>query len=227
MPATVLRIVGMGACLPWCSISSSFQNSLKTFGHRGYEFLEFGCWNLVPFLPDIGFQLLKSSWSSLTYALMHPHTIRDAGFWTERWWHAGRSPSSLAQRTRCPWFPTRMSNLDSSDHRTLFHFQTVHFNWALAHRTRRHFWTMFTYGFLFAWLSFSWHLQMARQIVFTDSGFWKYSWAHLGTESCRWVMQCRLRARRPRASNKKVLGLVPYAQRFLQFLWIFWWYYAL
>ncbi len=49
------------------------------------------------------------------------------------------------------WFPTRMSNLDSSDHRTLFHFETVHFKWALAHRTRRRFWTMFTYGFLFAW----------------------------------------------------------------------------
>ncbi len=37
---------------------------------------------------------------------MHPHTIRDTGFWTERWWHAGRSPSSLARRTRRPWFST-------------------------------------------------------------------------------------------------------------------------
>ncbi len=67
---------------------------------------------------------------------------------------------------------------------------------------------MFTL-FLFAWWSFSWHLQMARRIVFTDSGFWKYSWAHLVmsiTESCQWVMLCRLRARRPRASNK---GLRP------------------
>ncbi len=52
---------------------------------------------------------------------------------------------------RMPWFPIRMSNLDSSDHRTLFHFETVHFKWALAHRTWRRFWTMFTYGFLFAW----------------------------------------------------------------------------
>ncbi len=26
----------------------------------------------------------------ILYALMHPHTIRDAGFWTERWWHAGK-----------------------------------------------------------------------------------------------------------------------------------------
>ncbi len=50
MPATGLKIVGTGACLPWCSISSSFQNSLKMSGHRGYEFLEFWCWNLVPFL---------------------------------------------------------------------------------------------------------------------------------------------------------------------------------
>ncbi len=57
MPATGLKIVETGACLPWCSIYSSFQNILKTSGHRGYEFLEFWCWNLVPFLPDIGFQL--------------------------------------------------------------------------------------------------------------------------------------------------------------------------
>ncbi len=67
IPATGLKIVGMVACLPWCSISSSLQNNLKMSGHRGYEFMEFWCWNLVPFLPDIGFQLLKSSWSSLMY----------------------------------------------------------------------------------------------------------------------------------------------------------------
>ncbi len=63
MPATGLKIVGMGTCLPWCSISS-FQNSLKTSGHRSYEFW---CWNLETFLPDISFQLLKSLWSSLMY----------------------------------------------------------------------------------------------------------------------------------------------------------------
>ncbi len=68
MPATGLKIVGMGDVYHvWCSISSSFHNSLKTSGHRGYEFLDFCCWNLVPFLPDLGFQLLKSLWSSLKY----------------------------------------------------------------------------------------------------------------------------------------------------------------
>ncbi len=136
------------------TISSSFQNSLKTSGHRGYEFLEFhgiavvcgfalSCWNTQG-LPWNTRHLEGSICCSKTfiylsafivpsktcklpipYALMHPHTFRDAGFWTERWLHARRSPSSLARRTRRPWFPTRMSNLDMSDHRTLFHFETV------------------------------------------------------------------------------------------------------
>ncbi len=65
---------------------------------------------------------------------------------------------------------------------------------------------------------------MARQIVFTDSGFWKYSWAHLVmsmTESCRWVMQCHLRAE-DHGHPTKVFGLVPDTERFLQFFWNFW-----
>ncbi len=32
-----------------------------------------------------------------------------------------------------------MLNLESSDHRTLLHFETVHFKWALTHRTQRRF----------------------------------------------------------------------------------------
>ncbi len=65
MPATGLKIVRIGACLQWCSISSSFQNRLKMSGQQGYAFMEFWCWKLVPFLPDVGFQLLKSLWLSL------------------------------------------------------------------------------------------------------------------------------------------------------------------
>ncbi len=46
-----------------------------------------------------------------------------------------------------------------------------------------------TYSFLHdrASADFGWHLQIVRRIVFTDRGFWKYSWAHLVmlmTESC-------------------------------------------
>ncbi len=70
MPATHLKIVGTGACLPWCNISSSLQNSLKMSGYWGYEFLEFLCSNLVHSCL-IGFLLLKSLLSSLMYfALM-------------------------------------------------------------------------------------------------------------------------------------------------------------
>ncbi len=50
MPATGLKIVGTDACLPWCSISSSFHNRLKKPGHRASKIVKFWCWNLVPFL---------------------------------------------------------------------------------------------------------------------------------------------------------------------------------
>ncbi len=87
MPVTGLKIVGTVVCLPWGSISSSFFNSLKTswasqFWVSGVFVLEFG-----PFLPDIGFQLLKSLWSSLMYFLFN-----DAPNVLYRWkiWTAGR-----------------------------------------------------------------------------------------------------------------------------------------
>ncbi len=100
MPATGLKLVGMGSCLPWCGISSSFQNSLKTSGHRGYEFLEFWCWNLVPFVPDISFQLLKSSWLSLTYFLFNdaPNVLYRGKIWT-----TGRPIQHPDSSTTKPW----------------------------------------------------------------------------------------------------------------------------
>ncbi len=45
---------------------------------------------------------------------------------------------------------------------------------------------------------------MAQWIVFTDNVFWKYSWAHVVisiTVAFLYVMQCRPRARRSRASS--------------------------
>ncbi len=60
---------------------------------------------------------------------------------------------------------------------------------------------------------------MARQIVFTDSGFWKYSWAHLVMSMTRIMPMSDAvssEGRRPRHPTK-VFSLVPYAQRFLQF----------
>ncbi len=84
MPVTGIKIVGTGACLPWCSISFSLQNSLKMSGHRGFEILEFCSWNLVPFLPDIGFQLLKCLWLSIMYLSFNdaPNVLYMGNIWT-------------------------------------------------------------------------------------------------------------------------------------------------
>ncbi len=86
----------------------------------------------------------------IPYALMHPIHQR---CWILNWTLMTRWKVSLlfSPEDTASMISTRMSNLDLSDHRTLFHFETVHFKWALAHTTRRRFWTMFTYGFLFAW----------------------------------------------------------------------------
>ncbi len=171
-----------GACVPW-----------KRSGHWGYEFLEFWCWNLVPFLPDNVFQLLKRSCSSMMRQMffMSERSGLQAGqfmtqtlvLWSNAvviatvcgfalscWntqclpWNrchlegsiccsktfiylsalivpsktckhlctpipseilafelnADNTQEGLVRRTWRPWFPTRMSNLDSSDHRTLW-----------------------------------------------------------------------------------------------------------
>ncbi len=101
MPARGLKIVGTGACLRWCSISFSFQNSLKMSGDRGYEFLEFRRWNLVPFLPGIDFQLLKSLWSSLTYFSFNdaPNVLYRFKIWTAS--RPIQHPDSSTTKPRC------------------------------------------------------------------------------------------------------------------------------
>ncbi len=68
----------------------------------------------------------------IPYALIHPHTIRDAGFWTECWWHAWRFPSPLSRRTRRPWFPTWISNLDS-DHFSTLKQSILNESWPTGH----------------------------------------------------------------------------------------------
>ncbi len=68
-------------------------------GHLCYEFLEFWCWNLVPLLADIGFQLLKSLRSSLMY-----FSFNDAPNVLYRWkiWTAGRPIQHLDSSTAKP-----------------------------------------------------------------------------------------------------------------------------
>ncbi len=69
LPATGLKIVGTGDCYHGVASPQLFQKQFEDVW--SFEFLELWCWNLVPFLPDIGFQPLKSSWSSLTYFLFN------------------------------------------------------------------------------------------------------------------------------------------------------------
>ncbi len=126
-----------------------------------------------------------------------------------------------------PWYPTRMSNLDSSDRRTLFHFETVHFKWALSHRTQLRFWTI--------WLPFC---IIELYLASAD-----------GTADCvyrQWFLEVflgpfsnvneRIKPNfwfsvvwgpEDHGHPTKVFDFVPYTQRFLQFLWNFWWCYAL
>jgi len=63
---------------------------------------------------------------------------------------------------------------------------------------------------------------MARWAVFTDNDFWKCSWAHAvisWTESGLFLMQSCLRAW---DYGHQILTFSPYAQRWLQILWIIW-----
>ncbi len=221
-----LKIVGTGACLPCCSISSSLQNSLKMCGHQGYEFLEFWCWNLVPFLPDIGFQLLKSLWSSLTYFSFNDAKKKVLYRW--KIWTAGQfSTRSLLLRSHAvviaavcgfalscwntqglPWNRCRLEGSICCS-KTFIYLSPfivpsktckLPIPYALMHPYHQRCWllnwtliTRWKVSLLFSpedTASLRW-----TRIVFTDSGFWKYSWAHLVmsmTESCRWVMHCTL-----------------------------------
>ncbi len=56
MPATGLKLVGTGA-VPWCSISSSFQNSLKTPGHQVYDLLDL----VLEFSPILGWYMFPAA----------------------------------------------------------------------------------------------------------------------------------------------------------------------
>ncbi len=101
---------------------------------------------------------------------MGAYVVLELGYTFQHWWCLSRCVSCPCHTHSCnpipsemqaselsadnnlgcrPSFPKRTSNFDSSDHRTVFHFATVHFKWALAQRKRLRFWIMFRYGFFF------------------------------------------------------------------------------
>ncbi len=128
----VYSILGRGSfCFNYC---------LNSAWHGGDQFVA-----LMRLHGSPGaFQNMQAAHNICTYA--PPYHQR---CWLLNWMLITRWKVSLLfspEDTAFPDFATRMSNLDSSDHRTLFHFETVHFKWALPHRTRRCFWAMFKYG---------------------------------------------------------------------------------
>lgn len=71
------------------------------------------------------------------------------------------------------------------------------------------------------WKTLNLHLWMQWCTVLTDNSFTKCSWAPLVisiTEFYRFLMQCL------RDQAVLVFSLAPYMQRFLQIVWIFWYY---
>jgi len=148
MPATGLKIVGTGACLPWLWVSGvlvlkfgpipawhrfpAAEEFVVVFGvffsigeRSGLQAGQFSTWTLLRLSHAVVIATVcsfaLSCWNTqglpwnrrrlegskccfktfiylsafivpsktcklpIPYALMHPHTIRDAGFWTERW----------------------------------------------------------------------------------------------------------------------------------------------
>lgn len=88
--------------------------------------------------------------------------------------------------------PKWISNLDLSSTEQFLHLTSVHLKWARDQRRWRCFWMVYIH------YSFNFHLRMQRQTMFTDSDFWKCSWAFTvlsTTELGLFLMQCRLRAR--------------------------------
>jgi len=91
--------------------------------------------------------------------LMHLHTIRDAGFWTECWQQPWRSLSSLVRKM---WHPQILIYLATEQFSTLSP-SILNELWPTEDGSFSG-----SCGFFFAWQSFNLHLWLTRQTAFTD-----------------------------------------------------------
>ncbi len=93
MSATGLKIVGTGACLPWCSISSSFQNSLRPHSEQWRVCLQtkgLRSWLSGAVLTTWSLtrsKLSRSSWTSGEIPLLSPHSPSWTALWLQ-WSHS-------------------------------------------------------------------------------------------------------------------------------------------
>ncbi len=80
----VSKLLGRGHVYHDVASPLLFKAVWRRLGIEVMSFWSFWCWNLVPFLPDRGFQLLKSLWLSLTYFLFNhaPNVLYRWKIWT-------------------------------------------------------------------------------------------------------------------------------------------------
>lgn len=83
----------------------------------------------------------------MTCPLNHPHTITDAGFRTVCADNKPDGPSLWPGACSFHDFPIRISNFDSSDHRTVLYSASVNLKWVQAHRRWQNFRILFTLFF--------------------------------------------------------------------------------
>ena len=117
-----------------CVSASSCWNKQRRPWRRPWLDGSTCCSNTCMYLSACVVPSLMCKLPMMPRALTHPRTIIDAGVWTLHWQQSGWSFSSLARRKQHPRFPKTIWNVDSSDHRTLFHCLSVHLRWARAHR---------------------------------------------------------------------------------------------
>ncbi len=113
--------IWVGACLPWCRISSSFKQFEDVWASR----LWVSGVLVLQFEPNL-------AWYKFAVAKVQ------------------RTRHDFQQECQI-W--TRLT----IEHVSTWKESILNEPWPTRHNA---FWTMFTYGFLFAWKSFSWHMQM-------------------------------------------------------------------
>ncbi len=202
----------MRVCLT-CSIYS-FQNSLKTSGHRGYELMEFWCWNLIPFFIKV-----------CTYAPPY-HQRR----WLFNWTLITHGKVFLLFSPEDTASVISNKNVKFGLLELIEHFYTLKQSilnepWPTGHDSASgpcsHM-VLFLYAIALVGIC-RWHGRLCLPTVVSGSipgpiGFCPCQWQNHADEWCSVIG-----GPEDHGHPTKIFSLVPYAQRFLQFLWIFWW----
>lgn len=115
--------------------------------------------------------------------------------------------------TRHLCFPKIPTNFDSSDHRTVSCFASVHFKANERRSGNGSIAGSCSHTASLQWQSFNLHLWMARcsqEVIF-------HAVIYI-TESLLFITLCC------QAASRLIFDIIPMAQQFLQILWVFWWY---